>query len=120
MASTINSCVPVSSTVTGNTSSLTRFVVTRTQGNDPLIAGTDTDVQRKPQRSQRKDTIVETNRQDYSLPLSTIQNPTHRSDKMVYRPQTKEKLAKKSKRCAKCGKIVRAAVRCKRCHKVQA
>ena len=91
-------------------------MVTRTQGNDPLIAMTDIDVQ----RSQRKDTIVETNRQDYSLRLSTIQKPTHRSDKMVYRPQTKEKLAKKSKRCAKCGKIVRAAVRCKRCHKVQA
>ena len=38
---------------------------------------------------------------------------------MVFRPQTKAKLAKKSKRCPKCGKIVRAAVRCKRCHKVQ-
>jgi len=38
---------------------------------------------------------------------------------MVFRPQTKAKLAKKSKRCAKCGKIVRAAVRCKRYHKAQ-
>jgi hypothetical protein len=39
--------------------------------------------------------------------------------KMVLRPQTKAKLAKKSKRCPKCGKIVRAAKRCKTCHAVQ-
>ncbi len=38
---------------------------------------------------------------------------------MVQRPRTKAKLAKKSKRCAKCGKIVRGAVRCKTCHAVQ-
>jgi hypothetical protein len=38
---------------------------------------------------------------------------------MVYRPRTKAKLAKKTKRCPKCGKIVRGKVRCKTCHLVQ-
>jgi hypothetical protein len=38
---------------------------------------------------------------------------------MVYRPRTKAKLAKKTKRCPKCGKIVRGKVRCKTCHMVQ-
>jgi hypothetical protein len=38
---------------------------------------------------------------------------------MVLRPRTKAKLAKKTKRCSKCGRIVRAAVRCKTCHAPQ-
>ncbi|MCX7401132.1 MAG: hypothetical protein NT138_25905 [Planctomycetales bacterium] len=38
---------------------------------------------------------------------------------MVQRPRTKAKILKKSKRCPKCGKIVRAAARCKTCHMVQ-
>jgi hypothetical protein len=38
---------------------------------------------------------------------------------MVIRPQTKAKLAKKTKRCSKCGRIVRAAKRCKTCHAPQ-
>lgn len=36
---------------------------------------------------------------------------------MVYRPRTKFKIARKTKRCPKCGKIVRMLVRCKVCHK---
>lgn len=38
---------------------------------------------------------------------------------MVLRPRTKAKLAKKSKRCPKCGKIVRGLKRCKTCHMAQ-
>jgi predicted RNA-binding Zn-ribbon protein involved in translation (DUF1610 family) len=38
---------------------------------------------------------------------------------MVYRPRTKAKLAKKAKRCPKCGKLVAGRVRCKTCHKLQ-
>jgi len=37
---------------------------------------------------------------------------------MVYRPRTKFKIARKTKRCPKCGKIVGTRVRCKTCHKL--
>ncbi|MCY2966587.1 MAG: hypothetical protein NT069_23650 [Planctomycetota bacterium] len=36
---------------------------------------------------------------------------------MVYRPRTKLKIAKRTKRCPKCGVLVRQRVRCKVCHK---
>lgn len=39
---------------------------------------------------------------------------------MIYRPRTKAKIAKKNKRCPKCGKLVSNRKRCKTCHKVQA
>ena len=38
---------------------------------------------------------------------------------MVIRPRTKLKLERKTKRCAKCGAIVRMRKRCKRCHLAQ-
>lgn len=38
---------------------------------------------------------------------------------MVYRPRTKAKLAKKLKRCTKCGAVIGVRTRCKRCHKKQ-
>jgi hypothetical protein len=38
---------------------------------------------------------------------------------MVYRPRTKAKIAKKEKRCPKCGKLIGNRVRCKRCHRKQ-
>ena len=37
---------------------------------------------------------------------------------MVHRPRTKFKIARKTKRCPKCGKIVRDLARCKVCHKL--
>ena len=36
---------------------------------------------------------------------------------MVFRPRTKLKIARKLKRCPKCGKLVHMLVRCKVCHK---
>lgn len=36
---------------------------------------------------------------------------------MVYRPRTKLKIARKTRRCEKCGKLVGFRVRCKVCHK---
>lgn len=36
---------------------------------------------------------------------------------MVYRPRTKLVIAKKLKRCPKCGTLVNRRVRCKVCHK---
>lgn len=38
---------------------------------------------------------------------------------MVYSPRTKLVKDRKSKRCPKCGKIVRMRKRCKTCHLVQ-
>ena len=73
----------------------------------------------EPIRSQSQDSIVETSDHDYSLPLSKTLHVYKWSRKMVYRPRTKAKLAKKSKRCPKCGKIIRGLTRCKRCHAVQ-
>src|SRR5690606_15751502 len=43
--------------------------------------------------------------------------PTKQCAEMVYRPRTKLVIARKQKRCDKCGKIVRMMKRCKRCHK---
>ena len=37
---------------------------------------------------------------------------------MVIRPRTKRKIALKLKRCPKCNCLVKARVRCKRCHKL--
>lgn len=36
---------------------------------------------------------------------------------MVFRPRTKHVIAKKLKRCPKCGVLVNRRVRCKVCHK---
>jgi ribosomal protein S27AE len=36
---------------------------------------------------------------------------------MVFRPRTKLKIARKTKRCPKCGVIVMTRKRCKTCHK---
>jgi hypothetical protein len=38
---------------------------------------------------------------------------------MIYRPRTKAKIAKRQKRCPKCGVLVGARKRCKTCHKLQ-
>jgi predicted RNA-binding Zn-ribbon protein involved in translation (DUF1610 family) len=38
---------------------------------------------------------------------------------MAFRPRTKLRIARKRKRCPKCGKIVRMLKRCKRCHQKQ-
>jgi hypothetical protein len=36
---------------------------------------------------------------------------------MIYRPRTKAKIAKKTRRCSKCGRLVGKLPRCKRCAK---
>jgi hypothetical protein len=38
---------------------------------------------------------------------------------MIYRPRTKAKIAKKTKRCPKCNALIGKRVRCKRCAKLQ-
>ncbi len=51
--------------------------------------------------------------------LGGINNPERVRDSiMVHRPRTKFKIARKTKRCPKCGKIVRDLARCKVCHKL--
>ncbi|QDU37079.1 hypothetical protein Mal4_13820 [Maioricimonas rarisocia] len=38
---------------------------------------------------------------------------------MVARPRSKAKIAKRSKRCEKCGALIGRQTRCRKCHKRQ-
>lgn len=52
-----------------------------------------------------------------SLLNSESESTASRKSPMGTRPRTKAKLAKKAKRCTKCGALVTYRVRCKKCSK---
>jgi hypothetical protein len=84
MVSTTNSCGPVNSIATGNTSDSILFEAIRTLGNDLPCSLPKLNFRRTQRRSQWQDTIVETSPYDYSSQLSITQHRRYRSDTSWY------------------------------------